>query len=135
MELKYNTIQEIDWKEVKKTWDNSFVFYQLIFIHEGHEIQFKSELDYKKKYRLMLYIDGWWKGEWANVDKNHEYLKFHNKKLLRPSKAQKELNLANKKMCKLLKRTYEEPKPYYYYSPIFDNIAQVKKMVENLTAK
>lgn len=56
-------------------------------------------------------------------------------KLLEWSKAMKELNLANKKMAKLLKRNYVEPKPMYIYIPIFDNIAQVKKMVDNLTAK
>lgn len=131
-ELYFENKESINWKQVKEAWDTGFMFFQLQFRHEGCLIQFQSELSSDKRYRLMLYIDGLWKGKWNNMDQEHPYRKYHRKKLIGRTKSMKDLDLANKKMAKLLKKKYEEPKPMYIYTPIFDTIAQVKKIVESL---
>lgn len=131
-QLHYENKDQINWKQVKEAWDSGFMFFQLVFMHDGHKIQFQSELDSSKKYRLMLYVDGFWEGKWMSTTEEHPYRKYHHKKPIGRTKSMKELDLANKKMAKLLKKQYKEPEPMYIYVPIFGNIAQVKKMVEGL---
>lgn len=135
MRLIYSDAVQIDWKEVKTAWDKEFFFFQMEFRHNGHWIQLHSELSVEKRYRLMLYIDGFWEGIWGSTDVEHEYRKYHHKKLIRRSKNMKALDVLNKRLAKLNKRKYVEPEPMYYYTPIFDNIAQVKVMVKNLEVK
>jgi len=120
---------QIDWKQIKKEWDEDTVFFSVRFQHGANELQFRAEL-YKKRYKLMIYINGWFKGEYSNAE--HDFSKYMNKKELKPSKNLKELFEANKRLAKLKKEKYEPPKPYYMYLPIFANISEVKRMIENL---
>ena len=127
MTLEYNKIDEIDWKEVKKQWDANFVFFRLVFFHENRKVIFDSCATDKRRIKLMIYIDGIWEGSWLN--KEHPFYKYHNQKLVRPTKYMKELEALRKKQ---LKKSYKAPEPYYFATPYFDNVSQIKKMVEGL---
>lgn len=120
---------KIDWNGLKRKWDENPLFFRCVFKHNENVIAVKSEL-YKKQYKLSVYINGYMKGEY--MDKEHPLSIYLHKKELKPNKRIKELYRQGKILAKIRKEKWKEPKPYYLHLPIFDNMAQVKRMIENL---
>lgn len=126
---EYKIGDKIDWKVVKNAWDTYPSFFLATFWHGEQKLEFYSQLNHKKQYKLMLYVDGVFKGEY--MQKDHPYHVYMNSKKLRPAKWQKELWELQKKEAKRKKEKWIQPSNFFLV-PIFDNIAQVRRMIESL---
>lgn len=102
--------------------------------HGENKLSFESGLDKTKRVRLGLYINGWLKGEYSNDD--HPFKKYLNPKEVKPSR--KLIEIEKKYNPKLRKKSNAEIakacdlKSFFYSTPIFDNINQIKRMVTAL---
>jgi hypothetical protein len=134
MELAYD-YKNVDWKEVKKQWDAHPDIFNLDISHRDKKVAFQSFINKQKTIKIWLFIDGRYKGEYR--DKEHEYRKYHNFKEQLPfnKKYFEAERKFDKKLRKLTDRQIVEKlgmKMFQYWTPVFDNIAQIKKMVSAL---
>lgn len=131
MEFDY---KNVDWKEVKKKWDEDTRLFYLKIMYKENEISFLSGLDTSKRYGIMVYINGYYKGLYSTD--GHEYGKFLHEKTIRPSKKIIDLERHFDKKCKKMtdKQIIEYKKLKYskFRTPIYSNVAQIKKMVTAL---
>lgn len=127
---EYRIGNKIDWKEIKSKWDASPLFFVATFWHGERKLEFCGQLNQKKQCKLMLYIDGVFEGTYLN--KEHPYSVYLNPKKLRPTIWQKSYWELQKKEAKRKKQKWVQPEPGFFLVPIFDNIAQIKRMIENL---
>lgn len=121
---------QIDWKKVKAEWDERPLLFDLKFRHGANEIAFDAGIGKNKRIKIMCYINGVCRGEYT--DDGHEFQKYMNSKKIPVSAKVKKLDKALKKLTRGMKSKFEEAKPFPYKTPIFDNVTQIKKMVDNL---
>lgn len=127
---EYKIGDKIDWKVVKSAWDTEPLFFLATFWHGERKLEFCSQLNHKKQYKLMLYVDGVFEGGY--MQKGHPYNIYMKRERLRPTKWQKEMWELQKKEAKRKKEKWVQPEPQFLFVPIFDNIAQVRRMIESL---
>lgn len=126
--------KNVDWKQIKKEWNQSPVWFELSIQHGENKLTFHAFLDKNKKCKLGIYINGWFKGEYMNS--GSPYQKYLNRKELKPFK--EVIDFHKKSNRKYRKKTAAEIakaeglKSYPYVTFSFDNIDQIKKMVTSL---
>jgi hypothetical protein len=133
MELQYD-YKSVDWKAVKSAWDKSPVWFELNITHVANVLTFQSGLDKSKRYRLMVYVNGQYKGEW-HTD-GHPNQKYFNAKTKNPGKKRIDIERKFERKCKKMTdaqiiKAMNLP-VFSYTTPVFDNLAQIKKMVTAL---
>lgn len=133
MKLNYD-YKEVDWKQVKKNWDLNPVFFDLVIRYKETEISFAASVNKHKRVNLWVYIDGKIKG--SDSSKDSPNFKFMNiKNLSIPLKTKKLFSPADKRLLKKIgMKAFLEKHGIIseYATPVFDNVAQIKKMVTAL---
>lgn len=133
MELEYD-YKEVDWKEVRKNWDKAAYFFNLTIIHGNNKLTIQSFVSKEKKIRLMIFVNGRYKGEYDNEDS--PFRKYLNVKTIQPDKSQIQYHRIFDRKCKKMTAKqiidYKGLKGYSFISPFYDNITQIKKMVTAL---
>lgn len=126
--------KNVDWKQVKKEWDDYPLHFDLKINHGNNMLSFQPFIDSTKRCRLMGYVNGRWEGLSSRDD--HPYQKYLNRKIISPSREIIAWNrLADPKCRKMTDKQVIQRKGLksgQYFTPYFDNIAQIKKMVTAL---
>lgn len=126
--------KDVDWKQVKSEWDDDPFLFYLKIKHGENKITISSFLDKSKRYRLIGYVNG--RFEHGYTNKGHEFVKYQNKKFIKLGSSL--IKCLDKKVQNEIKKIGErawaerEGRVNYFFTPFFDNIAQIKKMVTAL---
>lgn len=132
MKLTYN-YDKVNWKEVKEGFDKEVLFFELEILYKEKVLIFQPGFTNSKRVKFSIFIDGTFEGKW--VLNNHEYMIFMNKKLVTLPKKLRDYYVKYEKGFKKLgfeKWALKNGHNPYFYTPIYDNITQIRKMIEKL---
>lgn len=96
-----------DWQKLRGWWDSDSIYSSFKLQCDEHEVSLHFEV-YKKKINVIIYVDGWLKGEWLNLDNpiGQKFLQRHKKAYY----TAKEL----KKYAKVFGKKHELAQQKYY---------------------
>lgn len=65
--MKTRTLSKAEWKAVEAELSSPYCF-GVVMTADGHRLRLTVEKVKKLRYAIVVYVDGWFRGEWAKGD-------------------------------------------------------------------